>query len=100
MEAPLADEADVKEGETLEIDFFGRPAILVRVGGEIHAYINCCTHTGGPVKLDGDILHCQWHGSDFDAATGEALTPPAPTGSKLIKLPIKVRGGKVFYVYP
>lgn len=100
MEHQLANDADVKEGQQLEIDFFGRPLLLTRKDGRVYAYVNVCTHVGGPVKRDGDTLLCTWHGSTFDVDTGKALTPPAPPGSKLVALPIKVKDGKVFYVYP
>ena len=104
METFLANDADVKEGETLEVDFLGRPAILFRVDGELYAYINCCTHLGGPMKLKvkphATYLDCTWHDSHFDAKTGQATREPAPLDSKLIKLSIQVKEGKVFYVYP
>jgi len=99
MEIFLANDADVKEGSTLEVDFAGRPAIIMRVNGHVHAYINCCTHVGGPMKLAGDKILCQWHGSAFDAATGQALSEPAPLDSKLIGLPIVIKDGKVYYSY-
>lgn len=100
MEIPLANENEVLEGQTKEIDFAGRPAILFKLKGKVYAYINCCTHVGGPMKLKGDILDCQWHDSHFDVETGQALREPAPLDSKLISLPIKIKDGKVFYVYP
>ena len=100
----LINESDIKEAESKEIDFFGRPAILFKLDGEIHAYINCCTHVGGPMKLkvkpDTAYLDCTWHDSHFDAKTGQCLREPAPMDSKLIRLPIQVKEGKVFYVYP
>ena len=104
MEVFLANDNEVKESETKEIDFAGRPAILFRLNGTVYAYINCCTHVGGPMKLkvkpDTAYLDCAWHDSHFDAETGQALREPAPLDSKLIKLPIQVKEGKVFYVYP
>ena len=100
----LANDADIKECEFKEVDFLGRPVIVFRLEGEFHAYINCCTHLGGPMKLkvkpDTAYLDCTWHDSHFDAKTGETTRGPAPLDSKLIKLPIKVKEGKVFYVYP
>ena len=104
-EAFLANENEIKEGESKEVDFAGRPAILFRLNGEVHAYINCCTHVGGPMKLKvkPDVepyLDCRWHDSHFDAKTGQCLREPAPLDSKLIKLPIQVKEGRIFYVYP
>ena len=100
MEMLLANESDVVEGQQKDIDFAGRPVILVRKNGKVHAYINVCTHLGGPCKLQGDVLHCEWHGSDFEIETGKALNPPAPKDSKLVKLPIVIKEGKIFYKYP
>ena len=104
MEIPLADESDIKEREAKEIDFAVRPAIIFRLDGEVHAYINCCTHLSGPMKLkvkpETAYLDCTWHDSHFDAKTGQCFREPAPLDSKLIKLSIKVKEGKVFYVYP
>ena len=104
MEILLADDINIKEGESKEVDFAGRPAILFRLNGEIHAYINCCTHLGGPMKLKVKpgtaYLDCIWHDSHFDAETGQCLREPASMDSKLIKLPLQVKEGKVFYVYP
>ena len=100
MEHFLVDDNDVKEGDTKEVDFLGRPAIIVRHNGKIHAYINCCTHLGGPMKLKKGYLDCTWHDSHFDVETGKSLKEPAPLDSKLIKLPIKIKDGKIYYVYP
>ena len=100
MEMPLANESEVLEGQQKDINFAGRPAVLIRKDGKIHAYINVCTHLGGPCKLEGDVLHCQWHNAKFDAKTGKALNLPAPPDSKLIRLPIIVKEGKIFYKYP
>ena len=100
----LANDSDIKEGESKETDFAGRPAILFSLDGEVHAYINCCTHVGGPMKLKvkphAAYLDCTWHDSHFDAKTGQCFREPAPLDSKLIKLPIQVKEGKVFYMYP
>lgn len=100
MEIVLANESEVLEGQQKDIDFAGRPAILIRKSGKVYAYINVCTHVGGPCKLEGDVLHCQWHGVKFDLDTGKALNPPAPKDSKLVKLPILIKEGKIFYKYP
>ena len=39
-----------------------------------------CPHAGAPLSdgwLEDGCVVCPWHGARFDAATGEALTPPA-----------------------
>ncbi|MBI1973399.1 Rieske (2Fe-2S) protein [Candidatus Micrarchaeota archaeon] len=100
MEQFLAADEDVKEDGQVDVDFFGRPVILTRKGGKIYAYVNVCTHTGGPVKRDGGCFKCTWHGSTFDVESGKALTLPAEIGSKLTSIPVKVKDGKIYYVYP
>ena len=59
---------------------------LVNVHGTFYAIDNECTHRGGFLG-EGEIntdwsdwaIECPLHGSVFDARTGEALNPPAPT---------------------
>jgi nitrite reductase/ring-hydroxylating ferredoxin subunit len=99
MKVRLADEAAVTEGALTEVDFFGRPAVLLLEGGRVKAYLNVCAHLGGPVWLEGDRLECAWHGACFEAATGKATRGPAAPDSRLIRLPVRVEGGGVFYVY-
>jgi len=100
MEKELAKDSDVKEGKTIEVDFFGRPVILTKKEGKVLAFVNVCAHLGGPVKREGDIFRCEWHNSTYDVGTGKRLTEPAPKGSSLINLPIVIKEGKVFYKYP
>jgi nitrite reductase/ring-hydroxylating ferredoxin subunit len=101
MRAKLASEQDVDEGKAKELDFFGRPALILKKNGKVHAYINVCTHVGGPCKLEDGTLKCQWHGTAFDSESGKVIqgSGPAPPDSRLIKLPIIVESGTIFYVY-
>ena len=99
MKVKLADEAQVGEETVTEVDFLGRPAILLRQEGALTAYLNICTHLGGPLQLEGDTLRCQWHGACFAVRTGKAECGPARPDTRLIRLPIKVEDGQVFYVY-
>jgi nitrite reductase/ring-hydroxylating ferredoxin subunit len=99
MKVKLADAAQVREGAVTEVDFFDRPAILFRQEGRLTGYLNVCTHLGGPLQLEGDRLRCQWHGACFAARTGRAARGPARPETRLIRLPIRVEDGQVFYVY-
>ena len=99
MKVFLADEAAVADGRLTEVDFFGRPAVLFKQDGQVKSYLNVCTHLGGPLKLTGETLQCQWHEACFQSRNGLATRAPAPAGSRLIRLPIRVEDGKVFYVY-
>ena len=100
FEAEIAAESDVKEGQIHKLVWNQRPIILFKKESKIYAYLDVCTHVGGPLFLQGNKLLCQWHNSVFDAATGKAETDPAPMGSELIPLSIEVKNGKIYYVYP
>jgi nitrite reductase/ring-hydroxylating ferredoxin subunit len=101
MRVPLIDEHLVAEGQATEIDFFGRSALVVRTDNRVRAYVNVCTHLGGPLELsaDGSTFTCQWHKACFDSRTGSATCPPARADSRLIRLPIRIENGQVTYVY-
>jgi nitrite reductase/ring-hydroxylating ferredoxin subunit len=101
MRVPLIDNARIHDGQAAEVDFFGRPVLVLRTGGRVRAFMNICTHLGGPLQLapDGLRLQCQWHQACFDARTGRATGAPARPDSRLIRLPVKVEDGQVTYVY-
>ena len=99
MKVKLADQTRIQEGALTEVDFFGRPAVLFQQDGRVTGYLNVCMHLGGPLELDGETLRCQWHGACFAARTGKATCGPARLDTRLIRLPIKVEDGEVFYVY-
>lgn len=99
--------SEINEGETVDFDYQGQPAILIKFNGKLFAYVNVCTHEGGPCILEeapgitkpGEKrLHCQWHDSTFNPTTGEAMTDPAPEGSRLEKIEIKIEGDTVYVV--
>jgi len=101
MKVALLDEANVREGEATEADFFGRSVLLLRVDGQVRAFANVCMHLGGPLEIcaDGQSLKCQWHQATFDVRTGKPASGPARADTRLMRLPIKVEDGQVFYVY-
>jgi nitrite reductase/ring-hydroxylating ferredoxin subunit len=101
MRVPLISDDQVREGQATPVDFFGRPVLVVRTDGQVHAYMNVCTHLGGPLQLlpDGASFQCQWHGACFEARSGRATCAPARPDSRLIRLPIKIEAGQVTYVY-
>ena len=101
MRVPLIDASRVAEGHAAEVDFFDRPVLVVRTGGEMRAYMNVCAHLGGPLQLsqDGASFKCQWHGACFDARSGKAICGPARPDSRLIRLPTTIDDGRVTYVY-
>ncbi len=100
FEAEIANEDDVKENEVHKIVWLGRPIILFKKEGRIHAYIDACPHVGGPLVMKEGSLICEWHDSRFDLSSGKTIKGPAPESSELIPVSIEVREGKIYYVYP
>ncbi|MCS7251812.1 MAG: non-heme iron oxygenase ferredoxin subunit [Anaerolineae bacterium] len=58
----------------------GRAIALTRMGDQIFAFGDVCTHDGGPLaegKLEGYVIQCPRHGARFDIRTGRVLRLPA-----------------------
>jgi 3-phenylpropionate/trans-cinnamate dioxygenase ferredoxin subunit len=79
----------------VEVD--DRLVALFKVGGQLFALDDVCTHDGGPLaegKLEDHTIACPRHGAKFDIRNGRALTMPAtqPTAAH----EVKVVGDEVF----
>lgn len=62
--------------------------------GQFEAFTATCTHQGNPVGVvEDNTITCQFHGSQYDASTGEVTRGPATTG--LTPVRIRVRKGQV-----
>jgi nitrite reductase/ring-hydroxylating ferredoxin subunit/uncharacterized membrane protein len=79
-ELDIAALTDIPDGGMKRIDAKGYPVLLVRRGDEVHAIAAVCSHQGGPLekgKLDGDVVTCPWHGSQFCVRDGSIVHGPA-----------------------
>ena len=77
------------------------PVAVVRVGGEVFALHDVCSHEEVPLS-EGDVydhtVECWLHGSCFDLRTGAPTGPPA---TQLVPVyPVKVDGGDVYVAIP
>lgn len=82
---PPDDEVDVgavveiPDGGMRRVDAQGYPVLLARRGREIYAMGAVCAHQGGPLDegtLQGDIVTCPWHGSQFCVRDGRIVHGP------------------------
>ena len=76
----VATTADLPSGELMLVEVEDEPIVLANVDGQYYAVTDVCTHAGCPLsdgELDGKLLECPCHGSQFDVTTGEAVGPPA-----------------------
>ena len=74
--------SELADGTPRRVEVDGRAVALVRIGEDVHAIDDICTHaevslSEGDVDLEECALECWKHGSLFDLRTGEALTLPA-----------------------
>ena len=93
----VCDEGEIKDGETLRIDWKGNIITLARQGGEVYAFQEFCTHRYGPLsegKLYDGRVECPWHRSCFDIRTGEVVEGPAKVDLKTYSA--FIRAGKIF----
>jgi nitrite reductase/ring-hydroxylating ferredoxin subunit len=99
--APLADFAG-------RLGYVGRieetpvgPLALFHLGGRLHAICDRCPHAGAPLgegTLDGEVITCPRHGSQFCVLDGERLRGPADQA--LQTFPVAVESGIAFIELP
>lgn len=93
----VAAEADLPEGRFLSVKVLGRPLLLARHGGGLHALDATCSHGGADLcqgRLDAaGHLHCPRHGGAFDLASGQALREPAT--ESLVVHAIRAESGRL-----
>ena len=76
----VASTEDLAPGQIMLADVDDKRIMLVNVDGQYYALQEECTHAACPLSegnLEGQVIECPCHGSEFDVTTGVALTPPA-----------------------
>lgn len=77
------------------------PVAVYRVAGRLCAVADRCPHAGQSLcggELDGAVVTCPGHGSQFDVRTGERLRGPADQEISAFRL--VEEGGQVLLVLP
>ena len=83
MRIDVGDLGDLREGEMRGISANDRPVLVCRVGGQVHALEDRCSHaetTLSDGELEGYLVTCPLHFAQFDVRDGKHLSPPAWTG--------------------
>jgi len=68
--------SEFQEGAMKQVLVQGREVLLARVGDSYYATDNRCPHMGGKLsegKLEGTVVTCPRHGSQFDLADGRVV---------------------------
>jgi len=96
-----------RDGDFVTRDLFGTPLLLRNSGGEVHAFLNVCTHRHcmltHAARGNQPKLRCQYHGWEYCDDGSTARIPdarsfrPMPGGpERLRKFSVHVRGPLVF----
>ncbi len=84
-------------GEATRIELPDVDLAMVRLGDEVFALDDVCSHAEYPLT-DGDVdantIECAFHGSRFDLRTGKSLSPPATQPVRTY--PVTVVDGDVY----
>lgn len=93
--------ADITPGAPHLVETGGTRLVLLRVGDQVHAIGDTCSHQGGPLsqgKLSGSRLACPWHGWMYDVRTGQCLLPTR--GGAVPSYPVRVEGDAIWVDVP
>jgi 3-phenylpropionate/trans-cinnamate dioxygenase ferredoxin subunit len=88
--------ADLAEGTALSVDVGGLDVALVKVGDEVFAIEDECSHASVALSegdVEGCTVECWMHGSRFDLRSGKPLGPPATDPVPVF--PVRVDGDDV-----
>ena len=76
----VADAVQIGEASMGAFEVGGERIAVANVGGSFHAFGNTCTHRQCFLalgELEGTVVTCPCHGSQFDVTTGAVLRGPA-----------------------
>jgi nitrite reductase/ring-hydroxylating ferredoxin subunit len=92
---------DFQNGTRKKINLQGQDILLVRVGHNYYAIGSRCPHAGGDLSagiLDGTVVTCPRHGSQFDLKDGRNIRwlrgGPA-AGKSVPSFTVKVEGDAI-----
>jgi 3-phenylpropionate/trans-cinnamate dioxygenase ferredoxin subunit len=77
------------EGKPVAIEVNGTAVCVARVGDEVFAVADTCTHSDASLsegEISGLKIECWLHGAEFDLRSGAALTPPATQALQSFKV--------------
>jgi len=77
------------EGKPVAVDVNGTSVCVARVGDEVFAVADTCTHSNASLsegEVSGFKIECWLHGAEFDLRSGAALTPPATQALQSFKV--------------
>lgn len=73
---PVAKTSELQDGAMKQVNVQGHEILIAQVGNKYYATNNRCLHMGGNLsqgKLEGTVVTCPWHGSQFDLQDGHVV---------------------------
>jgi nitrite reductase/ring-hydroxylating ferredoxin subunit/uncharacterized membrane protein len=92
----VLDDSALGEGALQAAEVDGRPVVLARVRGQVHALGNTCAHRGGSLsegELVGDCVECPLHGSRFRLTDGSVERGPSAYPQPVYD--VRVQNGRI-----
>src|SRR5512136_2735680 len=83
---------DISLGETRQFDLKEKEVLVVNLNGELYCLDGRCSHAGAPLyegDLEGEVLTCPWHYSQFNIRDGSVLRGPAEKPLHLYRTQIR-----------
>ena len=80
MLVKLCDKSLLPSSELRSFRVRGREVLAVNISGTVFCLDGRCSHAGAPLSegtLEGEVLTCPWHYSQYNVTTGEVLRGPA-----------------------
>jgi nitrite reductase/ring-hydroxylating ferredoxin subunit/uncharacterized membrane protein len=88
--------SDLEDGEPKQVVVEETPVFLLRHGDHFHAMHDRCSHRGCSLAggdVEGNIVTCPCHGSEFDVRDGSVQRGPAHTSQPVYE--VRERDGKI-----
>lgn len=99
--AHLVEQPPPPPGRAVRLSVEGRAIAVFNLGPALYAIDAACTHVRGPLeqgRVEGNLVTCPWHGSQFDLRTGEVRRGPASQPVKTY--PVRVENQKLVVDLP
>lgn len=94
----VAGTTEIRPGSMKTVFVSGKKIAIANVDGEFFAIDDECSHEecslGSEGFLDGNVVICGCHGSNFDVTTGKVMSLPAMTD--VGRYEVKVDNGEIF----
>jgi len=93
--------SDLGPGQMQAVTVDGTAIVVANVDGQFCAFGGVCPHEEAPLaegELDGDVVTCPWHFTEFNVRTGEALE--GVTDEPIVVYEVRVEGDDVQVALP